>query len=99
MPIISIASDGESQRGLDLTQLTHKKLLDPSSALYAQVGKLQLMNFLVGKNDITADEDPKHVIKWCQNFSICKSGVMVNSFVITPGLLQFHLQANKVPSR
>lgn len=56
------------------------------------------MNLLVGENDITADKDPKHVIKQCQNFSICKSGVMVNGFVITPGLLRFHLQANKVPS-
>ncbi len=56
------------------------------------------MNPLVGNNDITADKDPKHVMKRCRNFTIRKSGVMINSFVVTPALLRFHLQANKVPA-
>lgn len=56
------------------------------------------MNLLVGENDITADKDPKHVIKRCRNFSIRKSGIMINGFVITPPMLRFHLQVNKVPS-
>lgn len=56
------------------------------------------MNLLVGNNNLTADKDPKHVMKHCQNFTIHKTGVMVNSFVVTPTLLCFHLQANKVPS-
>ena len=56
------------------------------------------MNILVGNDDITADKDPKHVMKRCRNFMIRKSGVMINGFVITPALLHFHLEANKVPS-
>jgi hypothetical protein len=56
------------------------------------------MNPLVGNNDITADKDPKHVMKRCRNFMIRKSGVMINGFVVTPALLRFHLQAHKVPS-
>jgi len=84
-----VASDGESRRGSALTQLTHKKLLDPLSELFPQVGNLRLMNLLVGENNITADKDPKHVIKRCRNFSIRKSGVTVNGFVITPALLRF----------
>ena len=56
------------------------------------------MNLLVGDNNITADKDPKHVMKRCRNFAIRKSGVVVNNFLITPALLRCHLQANKVPT-
>ena len=97
-PLFCIASDGESRRGSALTLLTHKRLLDPESELYSQFGKLQLMNLLVGDDDITADKDPKHVMKQCRNFSIRKSGVMIDGFVVTLALLRFHLQENKVPS-
>ncbi|KAH9025375.1 hypothetical protein EDB85DRAFT_2075051 [Lactarius pseudohatsudake] len=96
-PLFSIASDGESRRGSALTKLTHIRPLDPGSELHVLLGNLRLMNLLVGNNDITADKDPKHVMKRCQNFCIRKSGVMINGFVITPALLRFHLQANKVP--
>ncbi|KAF8259666.1 hypothetical protein EI94DRAFT_1773898 [Lactarius quietus] len=81
-----------------LTALTHVRPLDPDSELFTLLGKLRLMNLLVGDNDITADKDPKHVMKRCRNFTICKSGVMINGFVVTPALLRFHLQANNVPS-
>ena len=64
-PLFCIASDGESRRGSALTLLTHKRLLDLESELYSQLGKLQLMNLLVGNDDITADKDPKHVMKRC----------------------------------
>jgi hypothetical protein len=97
-PLFCVASDGESRRGSALTQLTHKAPLDPCSELYGLLGNLQLLNLLVGDNNITADKDPKHVMKRCRNFAIRKSGVMVNNFLITPALLRFHLQANKVPS-
>src|ERR1700677_1736686 len=56
------------------------------------------MSLLVGNNDLTADKDLKHVMKRCQHFTIRKTGVMINGFVISPTLLCFHLQANKVPS-
>lgn len=55
------------------------------------------MNILVGDNDITADKDHKHVMKCCQNFTICKSGIMIDGFVVIPTLLRFHLQTNHVP--
>ena len=97
-PLFCIASDRESHRGSALTLLTHKRLLDPESELYSHLGKLRLMNLLVGDDDITADKDPKHVMKRCRNFCIRKSGVMIHGFVVTPALLRFHLQENKVPS-
>ena len=56
------------------------------------------MNLLVGDNDITADKDPKHIMKRCRNFTIRKAGVMIDGFLITPVLIHFHLQENKVPS-
>ena len=56
------------------------------------------MNLLVGDNDITADKDPKHIMKRCRNFTIRKSGIMIDGLVVTPALLRFHLQANNVPS-
>ena len=96
-PLFSVASDGESRRGAALTTLTHLRLLDPDSELFTLLGNLRLMNLLVGDNDITADKDPKHVMKRCRNFTLRKSGVMINGFIITPTLLRFHLQANKVP--
>ena len=97
-PLFSIASDGESRRGSALTSLTHIRSLDPDCELFTLLGNLRLMNLLVGDNDITADKDPKHIMKHCRNFTIRKAGVMINGFVITPTLLRFHLQANKVPS-
>ncbi|KAH9008274.1 hypothetical protein EDB84DRAFT_1671878 [Lactarius hengduanensis] len=68
-PLFSIASDGESRRGSALTKLTHIRPLDPDSELHVLLGNLRLMNLLVGNNDITADKDPKHVMKRCRNFS------------------------------
>ena len=97
-PLFSIASDGESCRGSALTTLTHVCPLKADSELFALLGKLRLMNTLVGDNNITADKDPKHVMKRCRNFVIRKSGVMIDGFIITPALLHIHLQVNKVPS-
>ncbi|KAH9032123.1 hypothetical protein EDB85DRAFT_1890789 [Lactarius pseudohatsudake] len=81
-PLFSIASDRESRRGSALTKLTHIRPLHPDSELHALLGNLRLMSLLVGNNDITADKDPKHVMKRCRNFSIRKSGVMINGFEI-----------------
>jgi len=35
------------------------------SPIYAQLRPLELMNLLIGPDDLTADKDPKHIIK-CQ---------------------------------
>ena len=72
--------------------------LNPSSELFGLLGNLRLLNLLIGDHNITANKDPKHVMKHCRNFAIRKSGVVVNNFLITPALLRFHLQANKVPT-
>ncbi|KAF8260478.1 hypothetical protein EI94DRAFT_1773692 [Lactarius quietus] len=84
-PLFSIASDGECCRGSALTMLMHHRPLDPGSELLTLLGKLWLMNML----------DYKHIMKPCRNFTIHKSGIMVNGFAVTPTLLHFHLQANK----
>ena len=58
-----IASDGESRSGASLMALTQSQLLDEWSLLYTILGGMQLMNLLVGNNNLTTDKDPKHIIK------------------------------------
>jgi len=50
------------------------------------------MNLSVGDSYITADKDPKHIIKRCQNLAICKAGVLVYGVHITPSSLRLHLK-------
>jgi hypothetical protein len=56
------------------------------------LAKLRLFNLFIGDNDVTADKDPKHVIKRCQNLVLRLSGVLVDDFLITTALLRFHLK-------
>jgi hypothetical protein len=62
-PTICIASDGESKRSDALVILTMTSHLSEHSPIYAQLQPLELMNLLVGPDDITADKDFKRVIK------------------------------------
>jgi len=91
-PLFCIASDGESRRGSAFTALTQKHTLNEGSELYRLVGGMRLMNMLVGEKDITADKDPKHIMKRCRNMVLRKSGVMVNGTLVTPILLRYHLK-------
>lgn len=91
-PLFCVASDGESRRGSAFTTLTQKHTLSQGSELFALVGGMRLMNMLVGDNNITADKDPKHIMKRCRNLVLRKSGVMISGTLITPVLLRFHLK-------
>lgn len=61
--VISLASDGESRRGKALTNLTYVAPLTPSSPIYNHLAHLNLMDYFVGLDDITADKDYKHIFK------------------------------------
>lgn len=65
--IVSIASDGETQRGVSFSLLTFKTLLATTSPIYPLLSPLLLMNFHVGDDDLTCDKDWKHVFKCWRN--------------------------------
>ncbi len=67
---ISIASDGESQRGEALVHMTFKCQLDPASPIYDMLHPLPLMNLEVGDDDLTADKDYKHIFKRLRNLML-----------------------------
>jgi len=85
--IFSLASDGESQQGKALAHLTCASLLAPSSPIYDQLIHLNLMDFFVGADDITADKDYKHVFKRLRNALLRKNGCVVYGIKLTPGLI------------
>jgi hypothetical protein len=95
---VSMASDGEANRGDALVILTMSSQLSEHSPIYPQLQPLNLMNLLVGPDDITADKDFKHVIKRQQNIFMRNKGVKIQGFCITPSILCLHLQSNGTSS-
>jgi hypothetical protein len=95
---ICIASDGEAKCGDALAILTMISELSEDSLIYAQLQPLEFMNLLVGCDDLTADKDPKHIIKCQQNVFMWKKGISVLDFCITPSILCMHLELNGVAS-
>lgn len=95
---VSIALDGKSKHSDALVILTMKKILSSQSPLYPQLHKLELMNHLVGEDDITADKDFKHIFKWQQNLMMRNKGFEIQEFCITPAILCAQLQSNGVPT-
>ncbi|EJD45336.1 hypothetical protein AURDEDRAFT_64635 [Auricularia subglabra TFB-10046 SS5] len=91
--IISVASDGESRRGLALEQLFLDRLVAPSSPIYELLASLKLFNLQVGKLDISLDKDYKHVLKRLRNLALRRSGFVIHGVHITPGQLRRHLAA------
>jgi hypothetical protein len=63
LQIISLALDGEFHQGKALANLTYIAPLAPSSPIYNQLVHLELMDYFVGPDDITADKDYKHIFK------------------------------------
>jgi hypothetical protein len=61
--VISLASDGESHRRKALANLIHIVPLAPSSLIYDQLIRLDMMDYFVGPDNITADKDYKHIFK------------------------------------
>ncbi|KAJ6456747.1 hypothetical protein C8R45DRAFT_844729, partial [Mycena sanguinolenta] len=88
---ISIASDGEAKRGAALIEVTMNRDLSPLSPIYLLLSPLQLMNFRVGEDDVTADKDYRHVLKTLRNLLMRLKGVKILGCVITPALLKQHL--------
>ena len=95
---VSIASDGKAKRGDALVILTMTSQLSERSPIYPQLQPLDLMNLLVGPDDITADKDFKHVIKRQRNIFMRNKGVEIQGFCITPSILRLHLQSNGTSS-
>lgn len=87
-----ISSDGESKRGKALASLCLKNTLSPSSAIYPQLSRLSALNLACGDREITADKDPKHIVKRLRGLLIRAKGVLINGTTITPAVLKRHLR-------
>jgi hypothetical protein len=94
--LFCVASDGESRCDIALDGLTQKHHVDENSDLFALLGGMRLMDLLVGDRNITADKDPKHIMKRCRNLMLRKSGVLVCGTHLTTVLLRFHLRASGI---
>ena len=90
--VISLASDGESRRGKALAKLTYVAPLASSSPIYDQLVHLDLMDYFVGPDDITADKDYKHIFKRLRNALLRENGCVVRSIHLTRALIGKHLK-------
>ncbi|KAJ6603900.1 hypothetical protein B0H10DRAFT_1922985 [Mycena sp. CBHHK59/15] len=91
---ICVASDGEAKRGSALVYQTMTHDLSPESPIYLHLSSLELMNFLVGEDDLTCDKDYRHVVKTLRNLLMRLKGIRILGCVITPAILKQHLRAN-----
>jgi len=87
-----LALDGESRRGKALANLTYVAPLAPSSPIYDQLIHLDLMDYFVGPDDITADKDYKHIFKQLRNTILCENGFVVCSVHLTCALIRKHFK-------
>jgi hypothetical protein len=90
--VISLASDGESRRGKALSNLTYIAPLAPSSPIYDQLVRLDLMDYFVGPDDVTADKDYKHIFKRLRNATLRENGCVVLSVHLTRALIRKHFK-------
>ncbi|KAF8155871.1 hypothetical protein B0H34DRAFT_798966 [Crassisporium funariophilum] len=58
---VSVASNGETQRGSSFILLTFKRQLSSQSPIYPILQPLKFLNLHVGNNDLTCDKDWKHI--------------------------------------
>jgi len=86
--IVSIASDGETQRGSAFILLTFKAPLLQTSPIYPILSPLKFLNLHVGDNDLTCDKDWKHIFKRWRNLLLRQCGVVVNGVRITPDIIK-----------
>ncbi|KAG6834823.1 hypothetical protein H0H93_007136, partial [Arthromyces matolae] len=91
--IVSIASDGETRRGSAFVSLTFRYDLSEESPIFPLISPLRFMNILVGKDEVTADKDWKHVHKRLRNLLLRQRGIIVNSIRITPDVIKLHLKS------
>ncbi|KZT31450.1 hypothetical protein SISSUDRAFT_1072627 [Sistotremastrum suecicum HHB10207 ss-3] len=97
--VMSVASDGESRRGLAFTILTLKRPLAPTSPIYDRLHSLRFMDLRVGNDDLTGDKDWKHIMKRLRNLLLRDAGVQVDGVHITTFLLRRHFNANDLTDR
>ncbi|KAJ7913114.1 hypothetical protein B0H13DRAFT_2232374 [Mycena leptocephala] len=90
---ICVASDGEAKRGSALVYQTITHELKPESPIFPLLSPLELMNFLVGADDLTCNKDYRHV-KTPRNLLMRLKGVRLLGCVITPAILKQHLRTN-----
>ena len=90
--VVSLASDGESRRGKALTKLTYVAPLAPSSPIHDQLVHLDLMDYFVGPDDITANKDYKHVFKRLRNTLLRENGCLVRGVHLTCAVIRKHLR-------
>ena len=90
--VISLASDGESRRGKALTNLTYVAPLAPSLPIYNHLAHLDLMDYFVGPDDITADKDYKHIFKRLRNALLCDNGCLVHGVRLTCAVIHKHFK-------
>ncbi|KAJ6624086.1 hypothetical protein B0H10DRAFT_1943560 [Mycena sp. CBHHK59/15] len=62
-PILLVATDGDHKRRLALFILCMQSEILPGNLLYPYVRNLPGLNLRVGKDNVTNDSDPKHVVK------------------------------------
>jgi hypothetical protein len=86
--IVSIASDGETRRGLAFILLTFKTPLLRNSPIYPILSPLKFLNLHVGDDDLTCDKDWKHIFKRWRNLLLRQRGVVVNGVRITPDIIR-----------
>ncbi|KAJ7834825.1 hypothetical protein B0H13DRAFT_2240173 [Mycena leptocephala] len=91
--IVSVASDGETRRGKAFVELTFLHKLPPTSNIYGLLKDLELMNFWVGDDDLTADKDHKHVFKRGRNRVLRQRGSKIFGTPINPTIVRSHLQS------
>ena len=91
LQVISLALDRESCHGKALAKLTYVTPLAPSSPIYDQLAHLDLMDYFVGPDNITANKDYKHVFKRLCNAILHENGCVVYSVHLTCGLIHKHL--------
>ena len=91
-------SDGKAKHRDVLVILTMISSLSHTSPIYSQLNPLELMNFLVDPDDITANKDYKHVFKCLQNVLLQNKGIKIQGFCITPAILHLHLELNGLSS-
>ena len=72
--------------------MTYIAPLAPSSPIYNQLVHLELMDYFVGPDDITADKDYKHIIKQLRNSILRESGCLVRGVHITRALIRKHFK-------
>ncbi|KAJ7170425.1 hypothetical protein C8R43DRAFT_1120856 [Mycena crocata] len=91
---VSLASDGESRRGLALVPTAMNRLLSDQTPIHPLLSVLQLMNLRVGEDDRTPDKDYRHQVKTLRTLLMRLKGIQVMGFVVTPAIIKQHLRAN-----